>query len=325
MGAPRVPGGLRFSAGGALLILGAVLLVQTACSRPLWLVEESLASEWGRALQDAPAPPFSRTASLSPEASFPPGGRGVLITARTDRIGGEAPAGPAAVYPWLSQTREWRGALVLAVDPWMLFRKLGDPLPPRSRVEAPGAGVLICPGGEDGVVYAWVSQLVQDTPGAFPESPQRWQLEQDNLFRGLRFQHGAQTYTWVDVWPLLFRDNPAWVYAPLSVIRELPPYRMGLLEASRFPEKAGWNEYGVQADLLWAVPFGWKPGSKEWAAVAEWLKSPEVQALIANELGWAPAHPLGAPYNTVSWEAQAAWINSTFVWEGVEHAEKTEG
>ncbi|MDR1239912.1 MAG: hypothetical protein LBK27_07350 [Treponema sp.] len=329
---PLLRGPWLFAGAAALLLLLAGLLLLLR-PRPVWVVEESLSADWGRVLREAsPAPPFTRVAALSPEGAFSPKGRGFLITARRDRISGDktgtadAPGetGPVAVYPWLSQTRQWRDALALAADPWMIFRKLGDPLPDRRRVEAPGSGVLICPGGEAPAVFAWISQLVQDSPGAFPGEIQRWQIEEENLFQGRRFQNGARNYTWVDVWPLLFRDNTAWVYAPLSLIRELPPYRMGLLEASRFPEKTGWNEYGVQADILWALPFGWKPDHKDLEAASEWLKDPAIQTLIANRINWVPAHPLGSPYNTVSWEAQMAWINSSFVWQGVENA-KTDG
>jgi hypothetical protein len=129
----------------------------------------------------------------------------------------------------------------------------------------------------------------------------------------------------VDVWPLLFRDNTAWVYAPLSLIREQSPYRMGLLEASRFPEGEGWNEYGVQADLLWALPFGWDGEGGGLAAAAQWLKDPAVQTYIANAINWIPAHPQGVPYNTVSWAAQEAWNNSSFVWQGAKNAGESDG
>jgi hypothetical protein len=309
-----------FLAGGAVVLLVAGVLILLLRFRPVWVVEEPFAADWSRILRDVdPPPPFSRVRMIPPDGTPPPRDRGFFITRRTDWAGpGE---GAVRVYPWLSRTREWQEALVLAADPWLIFRKLQDPLPDRRRMEYPGNGVLICPGGEAPAVFAWVSQFLQEEPGSFPGDPQVWQNAADNLFQNRHFQNGAPTYTWMDVWPLLFRDNTAWVYAPLSLIRGQSPYRMGLLEASRFPERPGWNEYGVQADILWALPFGWDEKSRGRAAAAEWLKSPAVQTFIANMIDWIPAHPQGVPYNTVSWSAQEVWNNSSFVWQGVEHEE----
>jgi hypothetical protein len=311
-------------AGAVALLFAAVVLVLLLRPRSVWAVEEPFAADWNRAVRDAdPPPPFTRIRIIPPDGTPRLRGRGFFITRRTDWNSG-AEGGAVRVYPWLSRTREWQGALVLAADPWLIFRKLQDPPPDRRRMEFPGSGVLICPGGEAPAVFAWVSQLLQDSPGVFPGDPQVWQNAVDGLFRIRRFQNGAPTYTWVDVWPLLFRDNTAWVYAPLNTIRQLPSYRMDLLAASRFPEKDGWNEYGIHADLLWAVPFGWGEKNKDRAAAAEWLKNPAVQTLIANMIDWIPAHPQGTPYNTVSWSAQEAWNNSSFVWQGAEREQAIE-
>jgi hypothetical protein len=108
-----------------------------------------------------------------------------------------------------------------------------------------------------------------------------------------------------------------WLYAPLSRIRRLSPYRMGVLDATRFPEREDWNVYGIQAEVLWALPFGRK-GDREKLdrRVRDWLRSARVQTIIANTIGWIPAHPQGTPYNTVSYESQMAWINSSFIWQG---------
>jgi hypothetical protein len=206
----------------------------------------------------------------------------------------------------------------------MVFRKHQDPAPERRRIDAAGGGegVLLCPGGEEPAVFAWTSQLLQESPGSFPGDSLVWQEAKQNLFMGRRFQNGAMTYHWIDVWPLLYGNNLAWLYAPLNMIRKLPSYRMGLLEASRFPEKDGWNEYGVQADMLWAVPFGGKRQTKKRDQAAEWLKDAAVQTDIANIINWIPAHLQGIPYNPVTWETQIAWINSSFVWQGAEHAQE---
>jgi hypothetical protein len=306
--------------GAALLIITALFLLLRP--KPVWLVEESLSADWSRFLRDsAAAPPFRRIETRSP--GTPGKGTGFIITTRRDGAAAEG-EGAVVLYPWLSRTREWEGALVLAVNPWMVFRKHENPLPDRARLDTPagGAGVLICPGGEDPAVFAWVSQLLQDQPGSFPGGAGVWEQAERDLFLGRRFQNGAMTYRWVDVWPLLYRSDVAWVYAPLSMVRELPSYRMGLLAASRFPEKEGWNEYGIQADVLWAVPFGSEAQKRKLAAAGEWLKDPRVQTEIANTINWIPAHPQGIPYNPVSWESQVAWINSSFIWQGAAHGQE---
>jgi hypothetical protein len=48
------------------------------------------------------------------------------------------------------------------------------------------------------------------------------------------------------------------------------------------------------------------------------------QTAIANMINWIPAHPEGVPYNPLTWEAQVAWINSSFVWQGAEHAQEVD-
>jgi hypothetical protein len=100
------------------------------------------------------------------------------------------------------------------------------------------------------------------------------------------------------------------------MVREFPPYRLGRLRAARFPERKDWTEFGIQAEILWAVPF---TGKEEDAASLEeitaWLKDAQTQTIIANRLNWIPAHPGGTPFNPVSREAQLAWISSSFVWQ----------
>jgi hypothetical protein len=318
------PRRLRFIAGAAAVLVLAAALTALFRSRPVWLVEESLSADWNRVLrQSSVRPPFSRIQVIPEDGAVPPRTWGFIITTRTSRAAGEG-EGPVTVYPWLSRTREWKGALVLAANPWMVFRKHKDPAPDRRRFDsfAGGDGVLICPGGEQPAVFAWTSQLLQDSPGSFPGDSLIWREAERDLFTGRRFQNGAMTYRWIDVWPLLYGNSLAWVYAPLNMIRELPSYRMGLLEASRFPEKDGWNEYGVQADLLWAVPFGGQRQTKKLNRAAEWLKDAAIQTDIADIINWIPAHPQGVPYNPVTWEAQVAWINSSFVWQGAEHAQE---
>ena len=57
---------------------------------------------------------------------------------------------------------------------------------------------------------------------------------------------------------------------------------------------------------------------KKLESAGTWLKDPRTQTLIANEIEWIPAHPSGTPFNTIAWEAQIAWLRSSFIWQGTE-------
>jgi hypothetical protein len=307
---PLIAGGLVLLAAGLFFLLRP---------KPIWYVEADLASNWTRTLRGAGRTPFDRIEILPEDGGPGPGDFGFIITRRGPA--GER-QGRALVYRGLSRTREYGGALVLALDPWMVFRKHQDPGLARNRVDAAGGGegLLLLPGGDRAAVGAWLSQLLQERPGVFPPEEETWAEAGRNLFRGRRFQSGAASFVWADMWIMLFRDEPAWVYAPLSLVRELPPYRMGLLDAARFPEPSGWNEYGIQAEVLWAFPFGTDKQKKKLRGAANWLKDGKTQTLIANVLGWIPANSGGTPYNTVSWESQLAWLRSSFIWQGANDA-----
>jgi hypothetical protein len=202
----------------------------------------------------------------------------------------------------------------------MIFRKHQDPEPPRARIDSlsGGDGLLILPGADSEAVHAWLTQLLQEQPGAFAPDQALWERWKDEIFLNRRFQPGSVSYTWVEVWPLLFRNEVAWVYAPINRIRELSSYRMGLLDAGRFPEPPAWNEYGLQADILWAIPVGKEKLLKRLNKAADWLKDVQTQTIIANEIEWIPAHPSGTPFNALTWESQIAWLRSSFVWQGPE-------
>jgi hypothetical protein len=199
----------------------------------------------------------------------------------------------------------------------MIFRKHQDPEPPRARIDSlsGGDGLLILPGADASAVHAWLTQLLQERPGNFAPDQALWERWKDEIFLNRRFQPGSVSYTWVEVWPLLFRNEVAWVYAPINRIRELSSYRMGLLDAARFPEPPSWNEYGLQADVLWAIPVGEEKHLKRLNKAAGWLKDPQTQTIIANEIEWIPAHPSGTPFNALTWETQIAWLRSSFVWQ----------
>jgi hypothetical protein len=285
--------------------------------RPIWYVEEEFQSRWGRIVRAA-GPPFRRFAVFPRGKALPENRYGYIISPNPPGFERSETGVPVRIIPELSRTREWGGALALAVDPWMVFRKHQDPELERGRIDAAegGEGLLLLPGGDKGAVFAWLSQLLQERPGVFPGAAAVWEEAAAQLFEGRRFQPGAMTYNWVDLWPLLNRRDLLWLYAPLSRIRALPPYRMGTLDATRFPVQEDWNIYGIQAEVLWAQPFGEGKGRKEMEAARDWLRRARTQTIIANEIDWIPAHPQGTPYNTVSWESQAAWINSSFIWQG---------
>jgi hypothetical protein len=90
---------------------------------------------------------------------------------------------------------------------------------------------------------------------------------------------------------------------------------MGLLTAEAFPCQPEWNEYGLQAEILQAIPMTGKGQTEKLAAAKAWLLQPEIQAAIADRLKWIPAHPQGEAYNPISRDAQLAWFSSSFLWQ----------
>jgi len=307
-------------------VLGMVIVAGLVAffTRPkmLWYVDEGYTSTWNRIIRER-TPPFMRYEVIAREddTPFPKGRFGFIIT--RDGPEGERIADvPVALYRDLSRNREYNDWLVLALDPWMVFRKHQDPEPGRSFLEIGNErGSILLPGNDQGAVQAWLCQLLQEEPGVFIQENERWQEKGQALVREYPFQNGAFTYSWIQVWPLLFRSGASSIYAPLSQARALPPYRAGLLDATRFPEPEHWNRYGLQADILWAKMYGTDRQQKKLVATERWLKDPKVQTHIANTFEWIPAHPSGVPYNTVSWESQMAWLRSSFIWQGAHNAQ----
>jgi hypothetical protein len=287
----------------------------------LWYVDADLAANWNRVI-DQGKPPLSRHQVLPiTDGSFPyefPKGRyGYIISRRGPE--GES-RGSRRLYSGLSRAREYSGWQALALDPGMIFRKHQDPEPDRTYIDSPKAprspgGLLLLPGAEEEAVNAWLSQLLQENPGSFVDDEAILERTASLLPQSRNFQDGAPAYTWVQTWPILFREETAWLYAPISRTRTLDPYRMGLLDATRFPEPSGWNRYGLQAEILWANRRGSGQQLKKLASIDKWLSSPQTQALIANTIEWIPAHPESLPYNTIFSETQIAWIRSSFIWQ----------
>ena len=304
------------------LALAAALTLYLARPKLLWYVDESLAANWARVLQTG-SPPVSRYAVLPRQGGEPfPRGRFGFVISRNGPEGERAEGVPIALYRDLSRAQAYDGWVPLALDPWMVFRKHYDPEPSRSFIENGNErGSILIAGLDQGAVSAWLCQLLQERPGVFVQDEGQWKEKSGTLARDYPFQNGAFAYTWVQVWPLLFREGVSWLYAPLSQARTQPSYRIGLLGATRFPDPPGWDRYGMQADVLWAKMQGSGKQREKIAAVDEWLKDPKTQTLIANMFQWIPAHPSGKPYNTVSWESQMAWLRSSFIWQGADDAQ----
>ncbi|MFP3041559.1 hypothetical protein LQZ19_07015 [Treponema primitia] len=308
----------RLYAAAALLVLviigAAVFLL--ARPRAVWLVDEAYREQWERILDTAKPPQRIRIRTAREDGSFPKNWYGFSITTRGPLERTEL-APPVVIYKGLPSAREYQGALVLAIDPWMMFRDFKEPAISRSRAVSPegGEGELLIPGRDMEARWAWIAQLLQEQPGIFPEDREVWESAMEDLFRNSRFQQGAETYGWIDALPLFYRSSPGWVYAPVSRIRRQPPQDTSNLEANRFPEMEDWHEFGIQADILWAVPFGEEKNTAKLQTTRTWLASLAAQTTIANTLFWIPAHQEGAPYNAVARSARLAWLSSSFVWQ----------
>ena len=312
---------LVFGACGLCLALLVCLTLFLTRPKLLWYVDADYSAAWNRILNDR-APPFMRYEVVSNNGgSFPEGHFGFIIS-RGGPKGERTDDAPVALYPNLSRTREYQGWIALALDPWMVFRKHQDPEPGRSFLDNTNdRGTILLAGLDQNAVTAWLCQELQEKPGVFSRSAGQWEEKGQTLMRDYPFQSAAFTYSWVQVWPLLFRGGVSYLYAPLSQARSLSSYRSGLLDATRFPEPQDWDRYGMQADILWAKPQGSGKQLKKLTSTEKWLKNPKIQTHIANALTWIPAHPSGTPYNTISWETQMAWLRSSYIWQGVHDAQ----
>ena len=302
------------------IILGAALAVFLVLffTRPkmLWYVDENYSAAWNRLISEK-TPPLGRFEVISrPENDDFPKKRYGFTISRQGPEGESVPGTPVVVYQGLSRSREYEGWRVLAVDPWMVYRMHFNPVPRRSFLNNNNErGSLLLAGADTAALQAWLCQVLQESPGVFTPGEEVWEQKRFLLTRDYPFQSGAFSYSWIQVWPLLTRDERAWLYAPLSQARALPPYRAGQLLSSRFPEPAEWTRFGLHADLLWAKMHGSERQQKKLAAVEQWLNSPDVQTSIANAVSWIPAHQSGIPYNTISSEAREEWLRSSFIWQ----------
>jgi hypothetical protein len=311
-GAVIIGGGLL--AGLLVVWIGVFVYQKLNTPKPAWFVEEQYAEAWKQFLAES-SPPFDLIYTYTIEENLPDRRYGFIISSEIPGKSGW----PMVLFPNLADNRGDEEAVLLASDPWMVFRKSGTPQLRRQRLDAVdgGEGALILPGGEEGMVYAWLSQLLQEPAGTFPKDRELWRTAENRLFMTRRFVPGSVNYTWYDVWSLLWRtEGAAWVYAPLSAVRGLSQYEQGLLDATQFPIKSTWHEYGMQANLLWARPWGGEEQVNGLADVKRWLGEAAVQERIAGLLGWIPVNPRANPYDTLAWEARSAWESSSFIWQG---------
>jgi hypothetical protein len=312
----------------AAAVLAGLIIAVLFQPKPVWYVEAPLANTWARVLRQGSAP-FTKIIAYRPNEGIPRKGLGYCISnadiqtilGRKNETTGETGTGgntdlpeQLIIYKQLSDNREYQGALLLALDPWMVFFKHTSYPLSRVRVEGRGEGILILPGAESDATRAWASQLLQQSPGVYSGRESLRDMERF-LADDPRFQPGSEKSGWSEALSLLMREERSWLYAPLSRIMELPSYRTGQLKAHYFPGHSSWNNFGLQADLVWAIPFGKKGRQKKLDAAETWLRDPKTQTLIANELHWIPADPQGNPYNTLCRDAQLAWLSSSYIWQ----------
>jgi len=299
---------IAICAACAVIVIAVVIAFFGGKRAAVWYVEQGLEDEWAAVLRKAENTPEKFAGIQVWDGSKIPEGAGILIATRPWRTNEKA-----AVYPYLSRELEYQGALVLALDPWMIFRKHIHPVLTAERLsEAGGNGLLLIAGRDTAAVRAWTGRFVQSGHGTFPSGEEVWLEWEQTLFAGSRFQPGARSYDWESALFKLMGDEAAWLYAPLSKVRAYGDPRKAILEATPFPESG--NQYSLQATLLWAVPTGSAKERAKLANAIEWLKDPGTQTVIADTLEWIPADPYGIPYDPVSLSSHRVWLTASWVY-----------
>ena len=304
-----------------LLIAGIAIFGKKQAN--IWYIDQNLENSWTRILRnlrETEVPNKFVQIKVWDEAEIP-AEAGILITTnprKTEEI--------VSVYPRLSWELEHEGAIVVALDPWMVFRKHTNPPLTVSRVfsetggsggaNATGgantAGMLLIPGREISAVRAWTSRFIMEEPGKFPSEYAIWQEWERELFAANRFLPGATGHDWHYAFFRLMGNDIVWVYAPLSQIRRYRDPNKSILEATPFPETG--SESSLQATILWALPTGTEKNKKNLAKTIDWLKNPQTQTIIADALEWIPADPYGTPYDPVSFTTQRVWLTAQWVY-----------
>jgi hypothetical protein len=312
-----------FIIGAGLAGLALLVFLILVLTRPklLWYVDEGYSADWNRILRQS-SPPFTRNEVVSriSNDSFPKNRFGYVVSTNGPR-GRSVEGTPVHIFRDLTRTRTYDNWLALALDPWMVFRKHQDPEPDISFLDINNdRGRILLAGSDKNAVQAWLCQLLQERPEVFLGGDEIWREKSNSLVRDYPFQNGAINYSWVQVWPMVFRSAEVSLYAPLSQARSLNPFRMGLLDATSFPIPDTWERYGLQAEILWARQYGSEKQRNRMTGTERWLRDSRTQTIIANTLNWIPAHPSGIPYNTISWETQMAWLRSSYIWQGTDDA-----
>ena len=310
---------LRFilPTAGLLLLVCAVLYFRP---RPVWIVEDRYFEIWNSILESSPLQgPFQNARSI-PLSTI---NRALPRSWYGYRIGSIQEAGvtdesQVRVFQGLSRLRHHDDALLLALDPWLVFRRFTSPVLNRSEAEngPEENGRIFMAGSDEAAIQAWAAQHLQEAPGIFPEDADLWEQAGERIFQSRLFQTGARTFSWPELWPhLIGTEEIVWVYAPLSRIRQLPLHETNSLQADVFPSRPGWTQFGIQAQLLWAQPFGSEKNREALEDAEEWLRSSLLQTQLADALGWLAAHPESPPFNPVSGNARISWLTSSYIWE----------
>jgi hypothetical protein len=301
---------IAFLAVGIILVITAIVYNYSKRPVNIWYVEQGLEEKWAKVLQEAQAPEAFKETRTWDGVTIPAEG-GILIATKPWKNDSKV-----SVYHRLAWDLEYQGAVVLALDPWMIFRKHTDPSLTVDRVlsDKGGKGILLLPGRDMSVVRAWTGRFIQDKPGNFPSGNAIWREWEEKLFVGSRFPNGSMSYTWSDAMFRLMGRETAWIYAPLSYFRRYNNPQKAILEASAFPEFTSSGEYSMQAEILWALPTGSEKKQKKLVSTINWLKNPNTQTIIANTFDWIPADPYGKPYDPMSFTSHRLWLTADWVY-----------
>ena len=274
--------------------------------QPVWIVEDRYLEAWRITLRDSPLQGARLVPLSAARSALRRSWYGYRISS-APVFSGETES-PVQIYHGLPGQVKYNDAIPLVIDPWLIFRRHTSPALSREQAESGSGenGRILIATSDRTAITAWAAQLLQESPGVFPPDAHSWEQMEERILQGPYFH---RTSNWEDIWPDLLQD--AWVYAPLSRIRALPLHETNILAADIFPSRPGWNQFGLQVQIIWAIPFGNK---NELESAEAWLTSPSFQTILADTLGWLAVHPESPPFNPVSGNARIAWLTSSYVW-----------
>jgi len=302
----------------AILVFAALLAVIISVSakqKPIvWYVDEGLEKKWEQILASSSVPSSKNVIQVWDGLNLPEKDS-ILISFKpwTD-------AGIVKVFHRLSWDLESEGAHVIAIDPWMIFNKHTNSTLSMDRIYSnpsnqAGRGVLLIPGRDIETVRAWTSRFIQETPGIFPNDDGIWKEWESRLFDSGIFTSNMRGYDWNAVFFRLMGNEQSWLYAPISAIRDYRDPRKSVLEASPFPEHVG-SEASLLTKILWALPvrIDSKTTKKNIDILINWLKMPETQTIIADNMEMIPADPYGTPFDPMSLTAHRLWLTTVWIY-----------